>query len=64
MDYLPGSTVAQRLAAGPLPEAGVCELGEQMAWAAGSGFGGSFFSSFFRYGTPSLSHFGAGAPFR
>ena len=33
MEYLPGSTVAQRLAAGPLPEAGICELGEQMASA-------------------------------
>jgi serine/threonine-protein kinase len=31
--YLPGSTVAQRLAAGPLREAGICELGEQMASA-------------------------------
>jgi len=33
MEYLPGSTVAQRLAAGPLPEAGICELGEQIASA-------------------------------
>ena len=33
MEYLPGSTLAQRLAAGPLPEARICELGEQIALA-------------------------------
>ena len=33
MEYLAGSTLGQRLAAGPLPETEICELGEQIASA-------------------------------